>query len=324
MFDKILFPTDFSEVSLYGITECIPEFYKLGSKEFTVLYISNKAISPVEEKGFTKGADKRTESEDDSKKITETGINAILNKLDLDTRETFVKIAKSMSEKEIDVNYKIVFGVLENAVDAVKPVTTVNTHDEIAKFAEKEGYDLIVIPSKGKNILREMLIGSTARNVARKSSVPLLLLKFEWNKEEGKPSSNNLCKNIFKNPFIALDLSICSDNVMDTVSKIKDEMEGITLCHIIDYGSKKRLDENFEIARREIEKLGRQLSPKPVEKIVDVGEASEKIINLSEKAESSLILMGKLGRGMLEEILVGSTANAVMRRSRLPVLLVPC
>jgi len=325
MFEKILFPTDFSEVSLHGIVECVPEFFKMGAKEFTVLHISDKVISPFEEEGKT-GSKRKTKSKvsKNSKQIIETRIDSILNKLDLSTREKFVKIERSMKEKGINVHYKMVFGVLENAVDAVKTVATVNTPGEIAKFAENEGIDLIVIPSKGKNILREMLIGSTARNVARKSRVPLLLLKFEWNEKEGKPESNFLCKNIFSNPFIALDLSTCSDNIIDTVSKMKDQIDKTTLCHVIDYGSKKRLNENYEIAKREIEKLSKQLSQIQVEKIVEVGEASEKIINLSEKSRSTIVLIGKLGRGMLEEILVGSTANAIMRRSNLPVLLVPC
>jgi len=62
----------------------------------------------------------------------------------------------------------------------------------------------------------------------------------------------------------------------------------------------------------------------PVKKRVDSGEASEGILDVAGDEDATLIVAGKLGRGMVKEILTGSTANAIMRRSKIPVLLIPC
>jgi len=39
MFEKILFPTDFSEVSLHALNICIPESLNMGAKELIVVHV---------------------------------------------------------------------------------------------------------------------------------------------------------------------------------------------------------------------------------------------------------------------------------------------
>ncbi|HID43178.1 MAG TPA: hypothetical protein EYP30_05270 [Archaeoglobaceae archaeon] len=41
MFEKILFPTDFSEVSLHSLYECVPELFRMGVRKLTVLHVAN-------------------------------------------------------------------------------------------------------------------------------------------------------------------------------------------------------------------------------------------------------------------------------------------
>ncbi|MFO7967436.1 MAG: universal stress protein [Archaeoglobaceae archaeon] len=45
MFEKILFPTDFSEVSLHTLYNCIPEFSRMGAKEIIIIHIVERGFS---------------------------------------------------------------------------------------------------------------------------------------------------------------------------------------------------------------------------------------------------------------------------------------
>jgi nucleotide-binding universal stress UspA family protein len=56
--------------------------------------------------------------------------------------------------------------------------------------------------------------------------------------------------------------------------------------------------------------------------IVERGNPVEEIINQSEKTNCDLIVMGTHGHGTLEDVMLGSTARRVIRRSKLPVLVV--
>jgi nucleotide-binding universal stress UspA family protein len=48
---------------------------------------------------------------------------------------------------------------------------------EIAAAAERGKFDLLVLGSKGRSAVKDLLIGSIARRVAEISRVPVLLVK---------------------------------------------------------------------------------------------------------------------------------------------------
>ena len=56
--------------------------------------------------------------------------------------------------------------------------------------------------------------------------------------------------------------------------------------------------------------------------IVERGNPVEEIINQSKKLNCDLIVMGTHGHGTLEDVMLGSTARRVIRRSKIPVLVV--
>jgi nucleotide-binding universal stress UspA family protein len=56
--------------------------------------------------------------------------------------------------------------------------------------------------------------------------------------------------------------------------------------------------------------------------IVERGNPVEQIINHSKKLNCDLIVMGTHGHGTLEDVMIGSTARRVVRRSKIPVLVV--
>ena len=56
----------------------------------------------------------------------------------------------------------------------VRAVQTGNPYYEIVTYAEKQGVDLIVIGTHGRNALLHLLMGSVAEKVVRKAKCPVL------------------------------------------------------------------------------------------------------------------------------------------------------
>ena len=54
-----------------------------------------------------------------------------------------------------------------------------------------------------------------------------------------------------------------------------------------------------------------------------VGDVPEEILRTAESIHADLIVMGRHSHGAMYNLLVGSVTEAVLKRSRLPVLLVP-
>jgi len=279
MFEKVLFPTDFSEVSMHAIRECVPQLFEVGAKKLYLVHIVD---------------------------ITATDIEAIeLMKID---EEELNKIAREIRAKGIDVEPIVKIGIPSL---------------EIAEIAQESNVDLIVVPSKGENILRQMLLGSTASNLVRATKKPVLVVKYEWDEKERKIKCLSNCKEIFKRPLIALDFSECSEKVVNAAKKFEELIDEVTLIHVVDYGKPEEFERNIENAKIKLEEFAKMFNV-PVKTEILTGIASHSILGTALAKGSSIIVIGKKGRSVIKDLLLGSTAERVVRDSKLPILLVPC
>jgi len=277
MFEKVLYPTDFSEVSLHALKHCLPELVKAGVREIYLIHVIDITVAEFE--AF---------------------------ELEEIYRGKLEKLAKE----------------LEKSGAKVEPIVTIGLPSiEIAETAEEKGVELIVLPSVGENIWRRMFVGSTASNLARATKKPVLILKYEKEDDEIKPLER--CDRIFSRPLIALDFSKCSVKVIKTVRRFQEVIEKGILLHSVDYGNVDELEHNILLAKKNLEKTAKGLKAE-METEVLVGSASQAIIGMALSKNATLIVMGKKGRNFLKDLLLGSTAERVMRDSKLPVLLVPC
>jgi len=64
--------------------------------------------------------------------------------------------------------------------------------------------------------------------------------------------------------------------------------------------------------------------PIEVEYLACDGFAAEAILSMAEESQSDLIVMGTHGRTGMDRLLMGSVAEAVLRRARCPVLTLRC
>ncbi len=291
MFEKILFPTDFSEVSLHALENCIPTLFDMGAKELIVVHVID--IIPEDIKA--------------------------MEVLEKSAREKLDVILDILRDGGIKVSGITCFGNPPSKIASEAKCPSI----EIVEKATCEQVDLIVIPSRGKNIMMEKFLGSTAKNVIRNSSVPILLLKYEWNKDEESIECITECReNMFEKPLITIDFSESSEKIVNAIGKIEDKIKEGVLFHVIDYGSSYEFGENAKKALSDLEVYEKQFSF-PVEKEVDFGIAFRNILNEALAKKSTVIVVGRVKKGPLREIVIGSTADAVIGESKLPVLVVP-
>jgi nucleotide-binding universal stress UspA family protein len=143
MFKKILYPTDFSEVSKKAINY-IKQLKDAGTQEVVVLHVLN-------EKGVEAMALYASGSFDE-----------LLQRVEKEAVDEMKKIEADLKESGFKVKLRIEIGI---------PLT------DILKVEEEEGVSAIVIGSHGKSNVKEMLLGSVSEKVIRKSKNPVLVIR---------------------------------------------------------------------------------------------------------------------------------------------------
>jgi nucleotide-binding universal stress UspA family protein len=144
MFKKILFPTDFSDVSQKAV-KYIKQLKGAGAQEVIVLHV-------IDEKELL-----------------------VLSRVP----DQYLKITTLM-EKEIAKELAVVEADMAAEGFSVKSkVKTGKPFTEIMMTATEEKVSIIVVGSHGKSNIGEMLMGSVSENVIRHAKVPLLVISRE-------------------------------------------------------------------------------------------------------------------------------------------------
>jgi len=143
MFNKILYPTDFSDVSKKAI-DYIKQLKKCGSETVIVLHV-----------------------------FDQRGMQAIEQYASWDSVEIEQRIMDG-SRQEL----KVVEDELKKSGFKVKTIIQRGVPLlEILKAEEEEDISVIVIGSHGKSNIEEMFLGSVSEKVIRRSKSPVLVIK---------------------------------------------------------------------------------------------------------------------------------------------------
>jgi nucleotide-binding universal stress UspA family protein len=143
MFEKILYPTDFSDVSKKALGYLV-QLKDAGTKEIVVLHV-------IDERGI-----------DAISRYGSGSAETIIGRIEKEAWEEGKKIEKKLRQSGLTVKVRIEMGV---------PLK------EILKVEEEEKVSAIVIGSHGKTNLEEMFLGSVSEKVIRQSKSPILIVK---------------------------------------------------------------------------------------------------------------------------------------------------
>ncbi len=196
--------------------------------------------------------------------------------------------------------------------------------EKITNLAETLGASLIVMATKGLRGMAHRLIGSTAENVIRHSSVPVMTLS----------------------PFCSLPGSIARQQTLLPVSDLSWPVPGyvrlrkiirdldapLTMIHVVDmkdqmFGSSFNANPSLVTTYQTAEKteslrtIGLQIerNSDSVETIVQFGDASKEILKEVETGKYNWILMGAKRHKILSRFF-GSTTYGVISQARIPVI----
>ena len=195
---------------------------------------------------------------------------------------------------------------------------------EIVNTAQHEDVSLILISSHGESILTDIFLGNTTADVMRTSTVPVLIEK-GWIKDQS--TYKTASKNKFRKVIVPVDFSKCSNHTLDLLKGMHDIVEEVVLVSVIERSNdfkqleQMKADINDKLAEIKSEP---EISEFTTDIYIGVGSASENILKVADEKGVSMIMMGTRGTGLIKGLLFGSTAEAVARRAKIPVLLIPC
>ncbi len=226
---------------------------------------------------------------------------------------------KKHNEKKLET-YKEKLEAMGLTVKVKVPIGFIGK--EINRIAEEEKVSLILTGSRGKGIIQQRLLGSSITDIIRKARSPVLVEKC---KKTGPNTCEALCKQKFLKILIPTDLSIHGDKMAGQIKEINNLQE-VVLLSVVERGetaeevskSKSDAEDRLNTLKKEFEAKNFTVTTK-----VGEGKASENILKTAKEENITLIAIAKKGTGDMKELLIGSTADGVLRKSEVPVLVFP-
>jgi len=183
MFDRALFPTDFSDYA-NSVLACLPDLKPAGLRDVVLLHVIRSSDVPMPE---------------------------VVNRESLERvrwgAEEHLNIARMALEGQgLRVRTRIEYG---------------SPASRIVQVAQDELASLIVIGAQGWTAAQELLLGSVTYEMLRQATVPVLIQKFEVVRELGRVACRRVCGQMFTRVLHPTDFSACADEAFQIVKHLK-------------------------------------------------------------------------------------------------------
>jgi nucleotide-binding universal stress UspA family protein len=194
--------------------------------------------------------------------------------------------------------------------------------EEILRVAGEVQGDLIAMGTHGRTGLRRLLAGSIAEAVLRKAPCPVVALRGQ------EPPRRDDSIRVILHPT---DFSASSEAALEVARLLaRDHGARLVLLHVTPLdvalegalvaGGNPQADlDSLQALRTRVE--GPDLKFKVDVRLAE-GDAAVETLRIAEDFGADLIVMGTHGRSGMSRLLMGSQAEAVLRRARGPVLVV--
>ncbi len=143
MFEKILYPTDFSNEAMKAL-EFIKQLKGAGAKEVIVLHV-------IDRRGLN-----------DLARFAKKDLPGIMKDLEKKTKGEMGHAISELKEVGLEVKLRVEKG---------------GPYNEILKVADEENASVIVIGSHGKGNIDKMLLGSVSYKLVKSVKRPILVIK---------------------------------------------------------------------------------------------------------------------------------------------------
>jgi nucleotide-binding universal stress UspA family protein len=211
--------------------------------------------------------------------------------------------------------------------------------EEICRLARDHGIDLIVMSTRGNTGLKHLVLGSTAERVVRYSPCPVLVVRPVNPKKKGGGKKRMTMRELsFRKIFVPMDFSECSMRGLSYAKALAKQFGSkLVLLNSVAFQYYVASDEyaryDWPLLMQEAEKAAREqirdLVGKTdwegieVEPSLQIGHAGDQICARAGDHGADLIVTSTHGTTGFKHILLGSTAEYVVRHASCPVLVVP-
>jgi len=238
-----------------------------------------------------------------------------------------VEIDQSVHRQLKDVGKKYSIDLRRESLHALKG----RPFEEICRLARDISIDLIVIATRGNTGWKHLALGSTAERVVRYSLCPVLVVPPDAAKGK-KPQLG------FKKILVPIDFSECSLKGLAYAKAWARQFEStLVLLNSVHFEYYVASDEyaryDLPLLMQQAEKAAREQMDDLVQKTdwnglkvetsLQVGHAGQQICERAEDCGADLIVTSTHGTTGLKHVLIGSTAEYVVRHASYPVLVVP-
>jgi nucleotide-binding universal stress UspA family protein len=201
-----------------------------------------------------------------------------------------------------------------------------NVVAEIVGAAEESRAGLIIMGTHARGRLTQLLLGSTTEGVARWAPCPVLAVRQPWNSEiTVRPFQRILVAVDASEPALAalaaglemadrIGAAVAVIHVADTVHPWRGEMSKVGLAPLSEIRRQGQLLLNR--IRADVPRA------KKYEAILRDGDPAKEVLKSALDWKADLIVIGSQGHGHIDQFVLGSVANAVVRGALCPVLLV--
>jgi nucleotide-binding universal stress UspA family protein len=215
-----------------------------------------------------------------------------------------------------------------------------NTHavegkpfEEICRIAREQKIDLIVAATRGNTGVKHLLLGSTAERIVRYSPCPVLVVHPKA--RSGRSERPDL---LFGKILVPIDFSKCSLKGLEYAKALARQfgsklvlLNSVAFQYYITSDEYARYDlpllmqQAEQVARRQMRDLIEKTDWEGIEvkPSLQIGHAGQQICARAAGHHADLIVTSTHGTTGFNHILVGSTAEYVVRHATCPVLVVP-
>ncbi len=176
-------------------------------------------------------------------------------------------------------------------------------------------FDAVVVGTAGKAGLQRIFSGSTADGVVRRSEIPVFVI----------PPGASIAPQPFENILLASDDSDPGDAALAfAIDLAATEHARLTIGSVVETDSKNAVLELHDAAQSIAAIACDHARARDVrcERMIVEGMPADEILAIASEKGSDLIVVGTHGRRGLRRWLLGSVAEAIMRRSPVPVVVV--
>lgn len=199
----------------------------------------------------------------------------------------------------------------------------INAAPTILEYADEHDADLIVMGSHGRRGFRRLLLGSVTEEVVRLAPCPILVVR----NRPDEPAPRDVDRII-----VPVDFSVSTSRVIETARELASALDvPMELLHAVEpipytqmsypiavdhEDFKAHAEKRLNAFADEVE-LSRGVTPRVV-----IGMADQVIIETAERFAAPLVVMSSHGHSGLARVLLGSTAERLLRHAPCPVMIV--